>query len=117
MAEERKYEYACPRCHAGLKSDLGYCPECGFIGRLEHRVLRLTTMTAAGKLELTEPPFQVLKKRQGEPSDNNNGSLRYQCPRCGTKTGRAFGRCRDSRSCGYVGPMQSVPVRGEEATK
>lgn len=118
MAEESKYEYTCPRCHAGLKSDLGYCPECGFIGRLEHRVLRLTAMTAAGKLVLTEPPFQVTKdKRRGEVSDTNNGSFQYKCPRCGARTGKAFGRCPDSRSCGYVGPMQSVSVPGEEVAR
>lgn len=118
MAEESRYEYACPRCHAGLKTDLGYCPECGFIGRLEHRVLRLTAMTAAGKLVLDELPFQaVRKKRQVDSPDTNSGAFGYKCPRCGARTSRAFGRCPDSRSCGYVGPMQSLSVQGEEATR
>jgi|GEM_PF-1515099 len=118
MAEDTRYEYACPRCGAGLKTDLGYCPECGFIGHLEHRVLRLTAMTAAGKLVISEPPLQVPKKKlQAERSGNNNGALGYRCPRCGARTGRAFGRCPDSRTCGYVGPMQSIAARGEEVAK
>lgn len=112
MSEESKYEYSCPRCRAGLKSDPGYCPECGFIGRLEHRVLRLTAMTAAGKLVLSEPPFQITQKKRGEPLDARNGPLQYKCPRCGTRTSKAFGRCPDGRSCGYVGPMQGVSAQG-----
>lgn len=116
MASENKYEYVCPKCHAGHNSDLGYCPECGFIGRMEHRVLRLTTMTAAGKLVLEGPPLRALKEERQQHSASNGGALKYKCPRCGVKVNRAFGRCPNNNGCGYIGAMQRLIIQEREST-
>jgi predicted ATP-dependent serine protease len=117
MVNEAKYEYVCPRCQSGFAIDRGCCPECGYIGRLEHRVLRLTAMTAAGKLVLEGPPLKAPQKKQPEGNSAAGAVTRYQCPRCGARMNRAFGRCPNSRSCGYVGRMESLTAWEErEAT-
>ncbi len=116
MAGENKYEYVCPNCHAGHNADLGYCPECGFIGCLEHKVLRLTTTTAAGKLVLEGPPLKSLQKKQRGGNSAASAVPKYKCPRCSARTNKTFGRCPNSRTCGYVGRMQSLTAHEEGET-
>jgi predicted ATP-dependent serine protease len=116
MSGENKYEYVCPNCHAGHNADLGYCPECGFIGRLEHKVLRLTTTTAAGKLVLEGPPLKASGGKRQQCSTSNGGVLGYKCPRCGIRVSRSFGRCPDKNGCGYIGAMQRLTIQEREST-
>jgi len=117
MVNEAKHEYVCPRCNSGFTVDHGYCPECGYIGRLEHKVLRLTAMTAGGKLVLEGPPLKALQKKQPEGNSSANTVTGYKCPRCSARTNKAFGRCPNNRTCGYVGRMESLTAREErEAT-
>lgn len=115
MVNESRHEYVCPMCHAGFAVDVGYCPECGYIGRLEHKVLRLTKLTAAGKLVIEGPPLRAEKKGIRKRPSEEVEAVEYMCPRCGLKVDKAFGRCTNNRHCGYTGPMRKLNARGEEA--
>jgi len=108
MPDSSKPRYACPQCSAKMLSQFGNCPNCGYIGSMEDKDIYLSGKNKAGKPIKVEPP-----RPQADRQRKSKGTeilARYTCPRCGAKASKAFGRCPNYRSCGYSGPMKTIPV-------
>jgi predicted ATP-dependent serine protease len=106
MQDEFKFRYTCPKCENRIRISSGTCPKCGYIGQMEHRDIRLRGTNHLG-VTVTVPPL----KSNLEPSRNKDNTVggntaQYVCPRCGSPTATAHGRCPNNRSCGYFGKME-----------
>jgi predicted ATP-dependent serine protease len=110
MPDNSKPRYACPRCSTKIKSQFGNCPNCGYIGGMEHKDMYLRGKNAAGKPVKVDPPMPQKDGPKQKKSKSTELLARYTCPRCGTKAGKAFGHCQNYRSCGYSGPMKTSAV-------
>jgi predicted RNA-binding Zn-ribbon protein involved in translation (DUF1610 family) len=77
---------------------------------MEHKDMYLRGKNAAGKPVVVDPPTPQTDSTKQKKSKSTELMARYTCPRCGTKTGKAFGRCLNHRSCGYSGPMKTSAV-------
>ena len=110
MPDNSKPRYACPQCSTKIKAQFGNCPNCGYIGAMEHKDMYLRGENAAGKPVVVDPPVPQTDSAKQKKSKSTEIMARYTCPRCGAKTGKAFGRCLNHRSCGYSGPMKTSAV-------
>jgi predicted ATP-dependent serine protease len=110
MQHDSKPRYACPRCATKMHDQFGNCPNCGFIGSMEHKDMYLQDTNAAGKPVIVDPPTVQQDTTKQKQTKTSGTTPRYTCPRCGARASKAYGRCPDHRSCGYVGPMQTSTV-------
>ena len=110
MPDNSKPRYACPQCSTKIKAQFGNCPNCGYIGAMEHKDMYLRGKNAAGKPVVVDPPVPQTDSTKQKKSKSTELMARYTCPRCDAKTGKAFGRCPNHRSCGYSGPMKTSAV-------
>jgi predicted ATP-dependent serine protease len=105
MQHDSKPRYACPQCATKMHEQFGSCPKCGFIGAMEHKDMYLRGTDAAGKPVIVDP---LTVQQDTTKQKKTSGTMpQYTCPRCGARASKAYGRCPNYRSCGYVGPMQT----------
>ncbi len=107
MQDDFKSRYTCPKCAAKLNIKSGNCPNCGFIGSMIHKDIRLRATNAAGKAVTVDPPTAQQDTANQKPPKATGTTPQYKCPRCGAKASKAYGSCPNHRSCGYVGTMQT----------
>ena len=77
---------------------------------MEHKDMYLQDTNAAGKPVIVDPPTVQQDTTKQKQTKTSGTTPRYTCPHCGAKASKAYGRCPDHRSCGYVGPMQTSTV-------
>lgn len=111
MPENSKPRYACPQCATKMVAQFGNCPNCGYIGAMEDKDIYLSGKNAAGKPVKVDPPTPQADKTRQKKSKVTEILAIYTCPRCGSRSAKAFGRCSNHRTCGYFGPMKTNTLR------
>jgi predicted ATP-dependent serine protease len=111
MQDEFKCRYTCPNCEARIRIPTGNCPNCGYIGQMEHRDIRLRGTNHMGTTVTVPPPKSELESPRKKDKTLAGRTAQYACPRCGNPTGIAHGRCSDTKACGYFGKMEPKIIK------